>query len=235
MSELKVIVLVICHWEGEYIELGKTIKGTWGKTETENVKIWYGWGNGYEGSDRNDFYLDTKEDTGAILRKTLAFFEFIKDEPFDYIFRVNAGSYVDTEQIVKHLEGKPRQKFYSGTPGKYWEIEFASGSGFFLSRDLVMLSIQKKDEFGDDHIDDVSYGRFMMKEGIPINATCIRVTWTGSGLIRQIGADIIPVKDFDMNNAYHWRLRSPDGDRKCDCDKMIELYNNKLNARSQQS
>lgn len=226
MSDLKVIVLVVCYHDpkGEYQELAKAIKETWGKTENENVKIWYVWGAGYPGEDYNDLKVDIQENFGALLIKTLAFFEFIKDQPFDYIFRTNAGSYVDTKQIVKHLEDKPRERFYSGVPGNVAGIRFASGSGFFLSRDLVMLSINEKDSFGADHIDDVSFGRFMASHDIPIDESCIRYTWTINGDIRQVGEPVIRVEDFPHDKIYHWRLRTDDGIRYHDCDKMKELY-----------
>ena len=233
MRNPKVIILVVCYADkSEYDELAKAIKETWGRTETGDCKIWYVWGRGRNKQDYNDFIIDVKEDFGSLLKKTLAFFEFIKNEDFDYIFRTNTGSYVDTIRIVEHLKDKPRTNFYSGVPGYVDGIRFASGSGFFLSRDLVLLSESKRKDFGDDHIDDVSFGRFMARHGVKIDESCIRFTWTINGNIRQIGEPIIAEEKFPHDKIYHWRLRTDDGQRFWDCEKMYQLYNELNNAKN---
>lgn len=209
---MKVLVLVVCCRDdiGEYEILSNTIKETWGRTETQDARVFYLWCNNYEVKDKNDFVLNKVESYGMLLWKTLGFLFKHRHDEFDYILRVNAGSYVHTGRLLKYLEDKPREKFYCGQVGRYEDITFVSGSAFILSRDLVMLSLRNIKQFGFDHIDDVSFGRFMMRHGIePVFCPT---------KLRALNKE-------EDERAYHWKLRSPDGKRKLDCEKMIELYN----------
>jgi hypothetical protein len=228
---MNIIIPIICCVDniGEYVQLSNHIKETWGKQNREDSKIYYLWANNYEKKDDNDFVSNIKESYGALLSKFLDFLEYIQNWEYDYVFRVNCGSYVDVDNLKEFLENKPREKFYCGIRGRFEDIEFASGSGFIISKDLAKLTIENRNEFGVDHIDDISFGRFMQKNGISIDDTAIRVTWTGSGYIYQIGEAVIPENIFPLDKVYHWRLRSDDGNRyTSDCNKMKELYNAKI-------
>lgn len=208
---MKVLILVVCcAGRKDYEMLSDTIKNTWGKTETENAKIYYLWCNNYKEKDKNDFVLNKEEGYGMLLWKTLGFLFKHRHDEFDYILRVNVGSYVNIEKLLLYLEDKPRTKFYCGQVGNYYDIYFCSGSCFILSKDLVMLSLSKIKDFGFDHIDDVSFGRFMMNHNVEPTFCQTK--------IRALN------QEEDILN-YHWKLRSPDGQRKKDCEKMIELYN----------
>lgn len=202
---MRVFVLVVCCLggkNGDYDLLSDAIKNTWGKTQTEDARVFYLWCNNYFRKDFNDFVLDKEEGYGMILRKMLAFFFKHRHEDFDYIYKVNVGSYIHLGNLLEFLKDCPREKFYaSHAVGKFDDIPFCSGSGFFLSRDLVMLSLAKIKMFGHDHIEDVSYGRFMMNNGVS------------------------PIKtDITGKKKFFWKLRHGDGQRNLDRDKMYELY-----------
>lgn len=207
---MKVIILVVCCEDmfGEYRMLSDTIKKTWGKT-SEN--IYYLWCNNYRGKDKNDFILDKEESYGMLLWKTLGFLFKHRHDEYDYMLRVNVGSYVHVGRLLKYLEDKPRDKFYCGQIGEYDKIRFASGSCFILSRDLVTLSLRNIRKFGTDHIDDVSFGRFMGRFGIEPTFCPTKLRYLHESAYNE--------------NTYHWKLRNPDGQRQLDADKMIELYN----------
>jgi len=210
---MKILILVVCCQDdkGEYIKLSNTIKQTWGKTGNENAKIFYLWCNGYEPMDESDWVLNKEESYGMLLWKTLGFmFEHRHDE-FDYVIRTNVGSFIHVERLLRYLEDKPRERFYCGQVGSYGDIKFVSGSCFILSRDLVMLSLRNIRKFGRDHIDDVSFGRFMMRFGI-------------EPVFCKTKLRYIHEQAYD-ENTYHWKLRSSDGKRYLDCEKMKSLYN----------
>lgn len=223
-----VYILVVCCKDniGEYEMLANSIKNTWGKKDTESVKIRYLWCNNYKPKrkDKRDWILNKEEGYGMLLWKTLGWMLKNRHKEFDYVFRVNIGSYVNTERLIEFLKDKPRGKFYCGTPGNFEGIKYVSGSGFILSKDLVLLSLRNIKSFGFDHIDDISFGRFMMKFNIPIDQRGIRITNTGSGEIYQIGERIIPEEEFDLDKVYHWRLRNEDGARYQDVLAMEALY-----------
>lgn len=210
---MKALVLVVCCKDniGEYKLLSDTIKATWGRTETEGVKVFYLWCNNYKKVDHNDFVLNKPEGYGMLLWKTLGFLFKHRHDEFDYILRVNVGAYVHPQKLLEFLEWQPRERFYCGQVGKFDSIPFVSGSAFILSRDLVMLSLRNIKQFGFDHIDDVSFGRFMINHGVEPTFCPTKLRY-------------LHEKEYD-DKTYHWKLRSPDGQRHLDCQRMIELHN----------
>lgn len=210
---MKILILVVCCRDniGEYEMLSDCIKQTWGKTETDNAKIFYLWCNNYRSRKKNEYVLNKEEGYGMLLWKTLGFLFKHRHDEFDYVVRVNVGAYVHVERTLKYLQDKPREKFYCGQVGSYGKINFVSGSCFILSRDLVMLSLRNITKFGVDHIDDVSFGRFMMRFGIEPTFCETKLRYLD--------------EPADYEDTYHWKLRSPDGQRLKDCERMKQLYN----------
>lgn len=210
---MKVLILIVCCRDDkhEYEALSNAIKTTWGKTATEDVRIYYLWCNNYVKKDDNDFVLNKAEGYGMLLWKTLGFlFEHRHDE-FDYIVRVNVGSYVNVNRLMSYLKESPKNNFYCGQVGEYDGIAFVSGSCFILSRDLVFLSLRNIKKFGFDHIDDVSFGRFMGIHGITPTFCYTKLKYIND--------------KEDDGRTYHWKLRSPDGQRHLDCERMKKMYN----------
>lgn len=213
---MKIYVLVICAKdanEGEYDKLANSIKATWGKDETPEIKVFYLWCENYGAGDAKNYVLKKPEGYGMLLWKTLGFLQKHRHEEFDYIFRVNVGCYVHLKRLHDHLLSCPRERFYSGQPGKVNGIPFVSGTGFILSRDLVLMALDKIDQFGFDHIDDVAFGKFFQDHGIKITEDWSRVICEGE------------TSKEETDKTYHWKLRSPDGQRDIDCENMRLLYN----------
>jgi hypothetical protein len=213
---MKIYVLVVCAKGangGEYDLLANTIKATWGRDETDDIKVFYLWCNNYKYPDEKNYVLNKEEGYGMLLWKTLGFLFKHRHDDFDYVFRVNVGSYVHLERLYKHLLNCPREMFYSGAMGQYKETWFVSGTGFLMSRDLVMLSLRKIKKFGFDYIDDVSCGRFFQRNNIPITPDFSRVVYEGE------------ISGFENEKTYHWKLRNGDGQRIKDCQNMVSLYN----------
>lgn len=210
---MKVLILVVCCKDerGEYEMLADTIKETWGKTETEDVKIYYLWCNNYKQKHKRDWVLNKKEGYGMLLWKTLGFLFEHRHDKYDYVLRVNVGSYVHVGRLLDYLKYCPRERFYCGQVGNYYDITFCSGSCFILSRDLVMLSLRNIKMFGFDHIDDVSFGRFMANHGVKATFCPTKLRYLFN-------------KEED-DKLYHWKLRSADGQRIKDCEQMKKLYN----------
>jgi hypothetical protein len=219
-----VIAIVCCEDGGDHTLLVNSIRKTWGKTANANVEIWYLWANNRKQKGGRDFVIKMEEGYGSMMIKILDFIEFYKEQDFDYLMKVNTGSYVDVDRLFSFLEDKPRKKFYCGTPGRLIDIHFVSGSGIIFSRDLALLMAKNRNEFGVEHIDDVAIGLFMQNNGVEIYPKAIRLTYHGDGKILQIGEDVIPEPEFDYNKVYHYRLRSKDGERDVDCAHMHRLF-----------
>ncbi len=136
--------------------------------------------------------------------KTLDAFDIsFRDFEFDYIYRTNVSSYLDLARLQKFVEDKPRDNFYAGLIGNYYGINFASGSGYFISRDLVSRVLQNKDLWDHNLVDDVSLGKLLTREFIIDIQKVERVDLDSS--------------DFDSNrildnprNVFHYRCKSVD-------------------------
>ena len=210
---MTVYILVVCCKDdiGEYEMLQRYIRLTWGSVNHPNVKVFYLWCSNFKKKGKDIFILDKPEGYGMLLWKTLAFLFKHRHDDFDYVFRVNVGCYVHIDRLYNHLLTCPREIFYSGPVDWYDDIRFISGTGFILSKDLVKLSLQNIKKFGFDHIDDVSYGRFMQRFGVNPTPDYSRRIFNGS--------------DYGCEKTYQFKLRSKDGNRFQDCLAMEELHN----------
>ena len=203
---MNILHLVLGVANSHYSPIEEVAKDTWAKYEPDNIKTIFMYG----GSDRiywdneRSFYVNRPENLNICLYKTILAFETFLESNFDYIFRsVNTG-YFDYKLITEFVEDKPLEKFYCGCIGHVDGIDFASGSGYFLSKDLVYEIVKNKDlllSYGipngcDAGCDDVLIGKFITKVlNIEINTSAKRL-------------DILPKDisdDLDMSH-YHYRI-----------------------------
>lgn len=225
----------MCSSSRHFKKLENAIKQTWGSNTHPDIKIIF-----YTDNQRRLFRKKTPVLKGADLvlpckdgyinctEKTLQAFKVVASNfDFDYIFRTNLGSYVSLNKIIAFLNGKPATSFYAGIIGVYKSnnevIKFASGSGFFLSKDIVQLIISKSTEVDHAIIDDLAFGKFMAAQHININPQATRLSYTDAGTEFQIGAETVSYIDDHL--LYHVRLRS--ADRQSDVNRMHSLF--KLN------
>jgi hypothetical protein len=97
-------------------------------------------------------------------KKTLDAFEAcVQEMDFDYIFRTNVSSYVDLQTLNDFIQDKPKENYYAGTLGNHQGIDFASGSGYFISKDLVVKVLKNRGLWDHNLIDDVSLGKLLTK------------------------------------------------------------------------
>lgn len=177
----KVAVLVLAA-DGNYRPLVDAIRETWGIRSNDRFKViyYYGIREGFPAPEpgRTAMAGDVmicgcKESIGTVLTKTLMAYErALSDLEFDYTFRCCCGSYVDPDVLMTFLEDKPKSGFYCGIMGGR-PPGFASGSGYFLSRDLVERVVSEKDKilsYGyPGRMDDVAIGKFMGEIGVRID------------------------------------------------------------------
>lgn len=224
----------MCSSASKYKKLEKAIKGSWASVIPPEIKIIF-----YVDNQRtlfkkkvpelkgNDLILPCKDGYLNCAEKTLWAFEYVlANFHFEYIFRTNLGSYVNFEKAIDFLKDKPKKEFYSGIIGfeAAHNINFASGSGFFLSKDLVELLVSNSNLLNRQLIDDVAFGLFMSQNNIVINRQARRLSYTDDIVEYQIGAETVPVIDNQL--IYHVRLRS--SDRNIDIKRMYSLFDSKF-------
>jgi hypothetical protein len=229
----KLIILVMCSSSYKYKKLENAIKKTWATNVSSDVKIIF-----YTDNQRKLFksrkpifkdpnlILPCKDGYFECTEKTLQAFQYITSNyEFEYIFRTNLGSYINLDKILFFLMDKPTTKFYSGIIGQTeyegTSILFASGSGFFLSQDLVKFTVTNRTDFNNELIDDVALGAFMHNNNIPLDTHAKRLSYTDDTREYQIGKETVDYLDYSL--LYHVRLRS--ANRAIDINRMRALFN----------
>ena len=166
----KILISILSLAQPPYNKLEKAIRNTWGSIIDKDVEIIYYYGNSKEIKLVGDkLFLNHPEGLYNIGHKTLKMYEFIlQNFKFDYLFRTNSSSYIDVEKLKLFISDKSLEKFYSGIIGDYAGIKFVSGSGYFLSRDLIKLVVDNKNKWNHTLIDDVALGDLLSKYNIPL-------------------------------------------------------------------
>lgn len=156
----KILVLVLSYDKNPWKQIEEYgIRKTWAKNN-KNIFFYYG-GSNKDNIIEDKIYLNINEDIMNIGLKTLMCFDMIKDFNFDYIFRTNTSSYVDINLLYKFIEDKPTSNFYCGVIGNHNGIIFCSGSGYFLSKDLLLNVLKNREKWDHSYIDDVSLGKLI--------------------------------------------------------------------------
>jgi hypothetical protein len=232
---MKVLILIISSTREPYNRLEDAIRRTWGSNKNEDIKIFYTYGDGESIQIKNDkITCDCPESLGNIGKKTIISFELLYNKfDFDYIFRTNLSSFVHIENMIKYLKDMPSERFYGGMCTlnfsgehlqKFGEGTFASGSGYFLSKDIVKLLIDNKELWDHSIIDDVALAGLLKKLGI-LPTLCPRIdiiNLSNDKLIAVNGRDHIAVSDDDISKCYHFRCKTS-GDRSGDVQIFKKL------------
>jgi len=211
---MKILILVLSFDDCSiYTDFYKTQKDTWDSIVVDGVETYYYFGNNTKNHlVGNNIYTNVTESLMNCGNKSIEAFKIIVDMDFDFVFRTNSSSYIDKLLLKKHLENKPKNNFYSGVIGDHFGIQFCSGSGFVLSKDLVQLLIQNENSLNFNLIDDVCFGQFLSSKNI--------------SLINSYRFDITQeVREIDLN-FFHYRLKTKD--RQKDINNMKLIHNKKL-------
>jgi len=232
---MRIITLVLSFRQEpwDYIE-DEGIRKTWAK-DAEDVLYYYGGsfpgvGEGaFSHREGDRLFFNIPEGSENIALKTKAAFEYLlENEQFDYIYRTNTSSYINMGLMRKvgealHLARAP----YAGVPKKgkcYYNAErehliYASGSGYFLSREAVSAITHNQEQtWGEGRPDDVTVGVLARGHRLPLTALnrydC--VGFDGSVDYEELG--------LACEDVYHFRCKNTKGNRKRDVDLMHRIH-----------
>ena len=180
----KIIISVLAGGGEHYEKMEAAARETCFKNPPDNISVYY-MHNHRDGVDVPDgetrlvgdcFYYGV-HDAGYrhLLRKCVLFWGYcLENFEFDYIFRPNLGCWVSMDALSKLADTLPEEGVYGGafgtTRGRRGGIQFVSGSGFLLSRDVVQLiwdyHLNDKDitieyDGNTGYVDDVALGAFL--------------------------------------------------------------------------
>lgn len=219
---MKIIILVLSdNVDERYINLEKCIRNTWGDS---SIDTYYYYGGNSEFSVTGDI-INCISDEGLynIGYKTIESFEYLNNLDFDYIFRTNSSSYVHVDRLIEFLENKPKNDFYCGYINKcvVSGLIFGSGSGYFLSSDLVSKVISEKENWNHELIDDVALGDLL------INKMGVKIIQSKRCDIDSIIDDEFYCRGKKVSNIdghFHFRCKTPTKERNLDIDIMNKLH-----------
>lgn len=173
----KIIVLVLTYDDGGgYSDMDNIVRKTWGTQDNDNVKIYYYYakllGDSEYIIDGDKIYCNGNESLSTIGEKTIKALKYLINEDFDYLVRPNSSSFIHIPNLIKYLNDKPTERFYSGQPIPYhtnqFSMYFASGSSYILSKDLVEYVVKNSDKWNHLYQDDVSIGELIIKHGVEL-------------------------------------------------------------------
>lgn len=134
-----------------------------------------------------------------------AFDASIRELDFDYIFRTNVSSYLDLKGLQRFVAAKPRNSFYAGAIGNHEGIDFASGCGYFISRDLVIKVLSNRELWDHNYIDDVSLGKLLTQD---LNIDIQEVKRVD---LNSTGLDMDRIIDNSLS-TFHYRCKATNPD-----------------------
>ena len=163
----KVLIIMLAH--NAYNHLVDSVKQTWCKNLPENYKLILNYGNGnknytYQIEDR--VYSPFQENQSNIISKTFDIFNFVKDWNFDYILRCCCGTYINLNILNQIIEILPSSNCYWGLPLKYEDVNYATGSCYLISKDLIPVILKNKN-ICKTIIDDVNASYNIIRKVFP--------------------------------------------------------------------
>lgn len=220
---MNVLILVASCLKPPYDELWAAQERTWDSIKVDGVETFY--------------YACTELDTMHV-KLAAALSDALTLLQWDFVFRTNSSSYVDKARMLAMAETLPREKCYCGIDGD----GFASGSGFFLSRDAAEILARDlptgpqentQRRVGDAQwlADDVLCGRALAAHGIGVTPGARRYDyWTQKFVAKHYGFE--PGRfEAELRDAYHVRCKFGGADRRKDVEAMEAVHKIKTQGR----
>ena len=234
MTKNKILILILSTKDNRYIDFIEGCTNGWVKKARQNgIRCIFYSGGAEESKLENDILKlkcdDSLSGTAYKLYKALEVIEKSNIE-YTHIYRTNLSSFIFVDDFINFVN-KINNEFYAGFIGyynkisilnkfhfisihfseifKFQIIKFSSGSGFFLSRNLVLEIINNK-KLKFKYNDDVMIGNALHGKHItPISRYDI------------CDSEVFPV-NFD-SKCFHVRLKS--SRRDIDASRLIQLNN----------
>lgn len=197
---MRVLVLVLSCAREPWWALREAQRRTWDSVAVDEVETQY-------------YYCDGLADMPGHLRRSL---RFALTLPWVVMFRTNSSSYVDKHRLFVRAASLVRYRLYCGIDGG----GFASGSGFFLSRDAAEILARDLPDRDDAQIEDHVVGQVLAHAGIAVTPGAERADFW----VRTMAPSGRRITDGDIRSAYHVRCKNSTADRDNDILAMETVH-----------
>ena len=173
---LKILILVLSSKTYPSSRNKKAIKKTWGSNLQDNFKIIFYESGEVEKIIDDTLFVETDTSSKNLGHKLLLALDWCsRNIDYDFIFRTNTSSYVNTKELENYISNNLIDKEYSycGIPlvRDYKEsdkkINFLSGAGIILNKKTTQLILNKKKNWDHNEWEDVALGKLLEENGIP--------------------------------------------------------------------
>ncbi|HZT15300.1 MAG TPA: hypothetical protein VFA19_05080 [Gaiellaceae bacterium] len=218
---MRILVLVLGARVAPYPLLMRVIERTWASVDVAETEVLFYRGGSATRLRGRHLELPVGDDLPNVGRKTLACFDHVLEHRrFDVVFRTNCSSYVDLPNLRRFADATGRvDAYYAGSVAMHEGSPFASGSGYFLSRDLVQRVVSARSEWNHAVLDDVALGAQLARFGV-----------SPEPLPRRDYRHLGEVVDVDTTQ-FHFRCRTDSWRRLEDARIMIALHRAFCDAR----
>jgi len=244
----KIAILILTYEQSDlYKMLENKLRSTWASQTEDNCSIWYYYGDSNEFSvEGNVIRCPFPESYLNIGKKTICAFEYLLTQEFDYLIRPNSSSFVNLKQLSRFIQELPKEKFYGGKPipfqgggvtedDKKDGLQFCpAGCGYILSRDLVQLIVDKKEEWPHYMIDDMALCRLLKNYGVDmVRLPFLDIDYTDGENIYRLGSLI---SDEEFDKFHHIRTEAPSMNRDMNMKILESCYNKikKINFKNEE-
>ncbi len=175
-TNLKILILVLSSKTYPSSRNKKAIKKTWGSNLQDNFKIIFYESGEAEKIIDDTLFVETDTSSRNLGYKLLLALDWCeKNIDYDFIFRTNTSSFVNTKELEKYISANLIDKdyIYCGMPlvRDYKEsdkkINFLSGAGIIFNKKTVQLILKKKEQWDHNEWEDVSLGKLLEDNNIP--------------------------------------------------------------------
>lgn len=212
---MKLLISIPSIKQDPFLELEKACKETWLDIDNPSIDYIFYYGSNEEKLENKELYLKCKDGLNHkkennITKKTIKMFEFaLNNLDFDFMFRTNLSSYLDLNLLYLLIRNIDNINCYKGFIGNHQGIEFASGAGILLSKDIIQIIVDQQENLDNYLMDDVAFAKLL-------NLNNIRPTHLPRfdlSILHQV-----------INSNFHFRVKSNDLSRKTDCNNLKLIH-----------
>lgn len=207
---MRVLVLVLSSARSPWMEIQVAQKRTWESEDVPDAPVMH-------------YFADEPQAMTGQLRQAL---RLALAGRWDFVFRTNSSSYVDRWRILVHAKWLPAAECYQGIDGD----GFASGSGFFLSRDAAAILANDLPWRSEVLADDVAVGQVLVSHGIFVTPGAERIDYWYERMKVDIGHETEIGFRERLVSAYHVRCKGEPRER--DIEAMDVVHKMKMEARA---